>query len=175
MFKKILWKIIRHFKQTNVCETSVAPCENSLCCPRLYSAKSLRWRDRGVSCSDSWGPARAISGHSASWVPAQCSFWETSRHLVWQHATAWLYNPSPERALGCLPISLADKASDGGQTVPGSSSQCRSDSCVVCACASCEGCLLILCSFSSLPSLWPDWDSWATGRHLWAWEWCWLF
>ena len=30
---------------------------------------------------------------------------------------------------------------------------------VVCACASREGCLLILCSFSSLPSLWPDWDS----------------
>lgn len=46
---------------------------------------------------------------------------------------------------------------------------------VVCACASREGCLLILCSFSSLPSLWPDWDSWATGRHLWTWEWCWLF
>lgn len=29
---------------------------------------------------------------------------------------------------GCLPISLADKASDGGQTVPGSRSPRRSDS-----------------------------------------------
>lgn len=79
---------------------------------------------RGRGRSDSRSPAGAIfvpdfrPGAPPEW-PAMTS--------GWQHAAAWLFNPSPERALATCPspwqISLRQRANRTG-----SKSQCKSDS-----------------------------------------------
>lgn len=96
-----------------------------LCCPHFYpvepevkaqGSELLRLMEPSSSCL--WVLSLLSPG------PVLLRDW----HLVWQRATALAVQPLTCKGPGCLPISLADKASDGGQTVPGSRSQRRSDS-----------------------------------------------
>ena len=103
------------------------------------------------------GPSRC----SASWVSAQYS-WETE---IWcgRMPPPWLYNPSPAKALAACPSPWQIKPQTEGKQymAPGVSAGLIDPAVSACA--------------TSLPSLWPDPGSWATGRHLWAWERCRLF
>lgn len=58
--------------------------------------------------------------------------------------------PLAREGPGCLPVSLADKASDREQTGCGSRSRCRSDSGGLCRCRP-QGSPRILCATVSLP------------------------
>lgn len=75
----------------------------------------------------------------------------------------WLYNPSPAKALAACPSPWQIKPQTEGKqyTAPGVSAGLIDPAVSACA--------------TSLPLLWPDPGSWATGRHLWAWERCRLF